>query len=380
MVAVLFLISPTDGTYAEDYVGAETYIHNIDNNVAVYTEVFALNKDINLDTTVYLKYTVDFIRPRSSSGGEEGDEDEDSGAVRGYTEVSAVSGASTSASAVGGSAGNDTRNEFTAGLTHNFENVFGIEVYYDYSKEKDYTSSTPSVSLKKDLFEKNMTLTLGYSRSMDQVYGEFMDGRENRDTDNYFVGITQVLSPYTVAQLGYSRSQMRGFASEGIRLVPIDGATQDSCTDKSMTCVDEAFPDSRSRNSYILGVNHYFEGGIMDRSAVKLTLRYYNDDWDIESYTEEVEYYKYLTDQVILRADLRYYDQSAASFVKDSYTSADEFKSSSPQLLKFNSQLAGLKLMYFFDGNSFVEGKYEFYTQSISVDTHVFMLGLRFYL
>lgn len=111
---------------AEDYARAQTYFHSFNNNVKVLTAVFALNKDINLDTNTYFKYTVDIINPKLES-----EENE-----HGTAATTTTSGASTAA---GGSGAKDVRNEITAGVTHNFNNIVGVELYYDYSKENDYT-------------------------------------------------------------------------------------------------------------------------------------------------------------------------------------------------------------------------------------------------
>lgn len=355
---VIFMMGAvyTTGVSAEDYVTTQVYTHQFNEDLSIYSGVFALNKDLSLDTSLYAKYTVDFINPFGGDGGD----------------VSAVSGAS---------AAKDTRNEATVGVTHNFKNAFGIEAYYDYSEEKDYLSKTPMITLKKELFDKNTTFTLAYSRSDDEISGEFVSGTETRDTDNYFVGITQVLSPFTLAQAGYSRSDSSGYMSEGIRLVALNGGSSTACEDESATCVDEAFPDSRLREAYFFGLSHYFKrekGSLLDRSSVKLTYRYYTDDWDITSHTEEAEFYKYLSDRTLLRLNFRHYDQTDADFVKETYSESDEFKTSSPQLEAFNSQLGGVKLTYFFGEGSSVEGKYELYNQSTDVQAHVFMLGVRF--
>ena len=382
----LFLISSVSIIHAENYPVAQTYLHSFNNGITVYSGVFALNTDISLDTSTYFKYTVDLINPSFGDGGVGGAGGE-SGKILpdGLKKVAAISGASTASSSGGGSGFSvqDARNELTAGVTHNFNNIVGTEIYYDYSKERDYTSNTPTITLKKDLFEKNTTLTAAYSRSMDQVYGKFMDKTENRDSDNYFLGVTQVISPFTVARAGYSRSKVNGFTSEGVRLVPVDGATQASCTDKSVTCVDEAFPDSRSKDVYLFGINHYFKDGfvyLLDRSAIRFTFRYYTDDWNINSHTEDLEYYIYISDQDILRLNFRYYDQSKAYFVKTSYTSSDLYKSTSPQLESFNSQLIGIKLSHQLEDipGGYVEGKYEYYTESINVNANVFMFGVKF--
>lgn len=361
-IGIISAFLMTDAS-AEDYARAQTYIHNFNNNNKVLTAVFALNKDINLDTNTYFKYTVDIINPRF-----EDEEDE-----HGTTSTTATSGAST---ASGGGA-KDVRNELTAGVTHNFNNIAGVELYYDYSKENDYTSHTPSLTLKKDLLEKNTTLTMSYSRNMDKVYGKFMNGEQGRNTDNYFFGVTQILSPLTIAQLGYSRSNVIGFHSDGVRLVPLNGVSPSSCTDRSASCADEAFPDNRKRDAVVFGINQFIPNSIIDRSSIKFTYRYYNDDWNIASNTEEIEYNEYITEDTILRVNFRYYDQTQANFIKDTYISSDLYKSSSPQFKGFNSQLFGLKLTNNFLREGSFEGKYEYYSQSINVYAHVFMLTLK---
>lgn len=368
--------------HAEDYAVVQTYIHGFDNGVTVYTGVFALNKDLNLDTSTYFKYNIDLINPGfGEGGGGAGGED----SLKSAGSVAAVSGASSAVSAGGGS---DTRHDLTAGITHNFNNIIGVEAYYDYSHEKDYVSNTPTITIKKDLFDKNTTLTLGYSRNMDTISGKFVDTDKSRTTDNYFVGLTQVISPFTIAQLGYSWNKSKGFESEGIRLVPLNGVDITTCTDKSATCVDEAHPDRRSRGAVLFGINHYFLeglGGILERASVKLNLRYYRDDWKIRSYTGEVEYDKYLRDDLILRLGYRYYTQTQAYFVKDIYTSSDALKTSSPQLLALDTHLVNAKLTYLFpreEGISGVrlgsaEAMYEYYRESVSVSAHIVMLALR---
>lgn len=362
---ILFLFSFfASSASAEDYARAQTYIHNFNNNNKVLTAVFALNKDINLDTNTYFKYTVDIINPKFES-----EENE-----HGTATTTTTSGASTAA---GGGGAKDVRNEITAGVTHNFNNIAGVELYYDYSKENDYTSHTPSLTLKKDLFEKNTTMTMSYSRNIDKVYGKFMNGEQGRNTGNYFFGITQVLSPLTIAQLGYSRSNVTGFNSDGVRLVPLNGISPSSCTDRSASCVDEAFPDNRKRDAVVFGINQYFPNSIIDRSSVKFTYLYYNDDWNIASNTEEIEYNEYITEDTIFRVNFRYYEQTKANFVKDTYISSDQYKSSSPQFSGFNSQLFGLKLTNNFLREGSFEGKYEYYSQSINTYAHIFMFTLR---
>lgn len=375
-LAAMFLALPV-AALAEDYAAVQGYLHSFNNGVSVYSGVFALNKDVSLDTAVSFKYAIDLINPDGEDGE---DDDDDEGGGGG---VAAVSGAS---SAVG--AGSDTRHAVTVGASHNFDNIITVEAYYDYSYEKDYSSSTPTITLKKELFEKNTTLTAGYSRNSDTIDGKFMDSEEDRSTDNFFIGLTQVLSPVTVAQLGYSHSRSTGHLSEGIRLVPLGATDAATCVAVSVDCASEAFPSERKRDAYLVGVNHYFTkglGGLLDRSAAKLTFRYYDDSWDVSSWMGEAEFYKYLDDSLIMRLNYRYYTQSRAFFGKDTYVAGDLFKSSSPQLEEKDTNLVGLKFIYLLANpvnawklavNS-LEGKYEYYTESIGVNAHIFMGGLR---
>lgn len=370
--------------HSEDYARVQGYVHSFNNSVSVYTGVFALNKDLTLDTSAYFKYNIDLINPGwGGDGGGGGEKD----SLTGSKAVAAVSGASSAVTS-GGSSSKDTRHEVNAGVAHNFNNLAVAELYYDFSREKDYTSHTPTVSVRKDLFEKNTTLTFGYSRNIDSVSGQFAGSAKGRDTGNFFFGVTQVLSPFTVAQAGYSRSDSSGFESEGIRLVPLNNVSPGTCTAKSAACVDEAFPDSRERNAYLAGVSHYFLNGfspVFKRSSIKVNFRYYDDSWDIKSYAVDTEYYKYLADEVILRLNYRYYDQTKAFFVKDVYTGSEEFKSASPQLLQFNSNLVGVKVVYNFSDiqkdsglqAGSAEAKYEYYTESIGVNAHIVMVGLK---
>jgi len=129
---------------AEDYGSAQLYTHAFNNDTVVYTGVFALNKDFNLRTSGYIKYTVDVINPSFGEGGEGGEKKskkKKKGATRVTNAVSSASAANASGS------NSDARHEITVGATHDFNNLFGVEVFYDLSRENDYTSNTPTITL-----------------------------------------------------------------------------------------------------------------------------------------------------------------------------------------------------------------------------------------
>lgn len=364
---------------SEDYAITQSYVHAFSNNVTVFTELFALNKEFSLDTSSYLKYTVDIIQPGLFKG-----DDDDGDAI-----------SSASSAAAGG--GQDTRHELTAGVSHNFRDLFKAELYYDTSSEKDYKSTTPTITLSKELFNKNTTLSFGFSKNMDEISGKFLGRTEKRNTSNYYLGVTQVVSPVTIVQAGYSHSNSKGYMPEGIRLVPVDGATAASCTEESATCMDEAFPDTRKRNAFILGINHYFKKetdttiadkalGLTNGSTIRLTFRYYYDDWDIDAFTAEVVQTRPLSEKRTLRLNYRAYIQDKAFFFKGDYLSSDTLRSTSPQHRSFHTHLLGAKLIHKLKSRpqagpfelGTLEGKYEFYLESSRVSAHIFMASLRF--
>jgi hypothetical protein len=375
--------------FAENYIATQGYIHSFDNNVTVYTGVFALNKEVSLETTAYFKYTVDLINPNfgeteggDGSGGGGGDLEKRQVAKS----LAAVSGASSAAAS--GGAASDTRNDLMGGFSHNFGNRLSVEIYYDYSQEKDYASSTPIVTFRKDLFEKNTSLALGYSKNMDRISGVYMTGKDNKDVNNYYLGVTQILSPVTITRAGYSRSEVRGFIPEGNRLVPVDGVAASTCTDLSATCLGEAFPDRRIREAVLAGINHYWPEGLFGsnrRTALKGTYRYYWDDWNIHSYTEEIEYDQYLWDQTTFQVNVRAYQQTGAFFLKGTYAS-DTYRSASPSLDRQDDWVFGIKVTqtlpdlydYGLFSNSTLEAGYSYYTQSLGVSAHNVMFGVRF--
>ena len=389
----LFLSSTVLGIFlacvpakAENYGAVQSYVHSFNNNVRVFSEVFALNHDLSLETSVYGKYTVDFINPKLGEGEGEGDHSftQNSGARA----VAAIAAASSAVSSGGG--GRDTRQEIVGGITHNFNNIVTADLGIYYSHESDYSSTAPSISLKKDLFNKNTTLSLAYSRNFDMIHGQYMNGYQYKKVDNFFGGITQVLSRYTVAQVGYQRTNTSGYLSEGVRLVPLQGVLQSSCTGVSNTCAEEVFPNNRFRDAFILGISQYLDlpgTYVLDRASIKLTGRKYKDSWGVQSYTGEIEYNKYILDDLVMTLNYRHYEQSRAKFDQENYMGTEQFLSASPQLKRFKTDLAELKFRYSLKDNPYtssdsfkidsVEGKYAFYNESTDVSANIFMVAIR---
>ena len=192
IILFLFFTGYIRTLYAEDYIRTNGYVHGLGNGVNIYTGVFALNKDINLNTALYIKYSQDRITydyegadAEDDESGE--DEDEDDSEEREdsprpntaqFVDVMSAASAIATGSSLQSSIIEDTRNEITVGISQKMSRTSMVQVYYDYSREDDYLSLTPSVSLVNEFFQKNTTLTLGYSKNIDIVSGYYIDKKE----------------------------------------------------------------------------------------------------------------------------------------------------------------------------------------------------------
>jgi len=116
----------------------------------------------------------------------------------------------------------------------------------------------------------------------------------------------------------------------------------------------EVYP--RTRNAAALAlVNKYY---LPYRAAVTLTLRAYQDSWDIQSNDVELSYVHPLPYRLTLEARLRHYSQSQANFYRDlfDYQSQLNFMARDKELSDFSDLTSGLGLIYKLPQFSFFKG------------------------
>ena len=329
---------------ADDYVHAPVHYYDIKPGLTIVKPVFSISRDFTLETNLSVRFTVDHVRTDLSG-------------------VDATSGASQYAGASARS-GTDTREEIAIAVAHTASG-WKIEPGYALSIEEDYKSQVPSISISRDLFQRNTTLTFGYAHNFDEVMGLYMPVSQNKDVNNYAVSLTQVLTPETIAQIGYNFSDGNGYMGTGNRKVRLESGAE----------MDEYLPEERDREVIGLRVARW----LPTNGSLQLLYRYYTDNWQIDSSTYQVQINQYVTEEILLRGEYRYYDQSDAYFGKDSYTGAESYLTSASSLRAFNSNLYGIKLIYAVKGQKDwnLEAKYERYKQSIDLEANIFMLGIR---
>jgi len=284
-----------------------------------------------------------------------------SGATATVYQVDATTGATTFS---------DVRNEgtFTFGFHGKrsrlaFTGTFGTE--------RDYLSRQIGGSASIDLPGRNTTVGLAYTHGADQVCnrdngmmnplearaltgadecakpdvisgsdaldptGARLTKWESLSIDTAQVSLTQNLSPTMNLQLALFGQVLEGFQSNPYRRVQVGPNTP-----------QEHIPDTRARWSITARVNRYLP---KLSAAAHFDGRFYNDTWGVTGGNVGLGYSQYVGKPLLLRVQLRVYQQSAATFFRDAFfyetlSSAGEYWTGDRELSPVRNATLGAKL------------------------------------
>ncbi len=218
--------------------------------------------------------------------------------------VDAISSASIAQGAVTDEVFKEKRYEgsVSAGWTRAETRLGG---FLRYSREPDYVSHTAGVSLTRDVWERTGTLGVSLAYTHDDV--EPRPPLVPRDLDVWFAGVSyaQVLTPTTLAQVGYEAYFLNGFAGNPYISHPNLGR--------------EDLPQKRLRHAVAFRIAQYLPSWTM---GAQLHYRFYFDQqamfdtgpWGMAAHTFEGRIYKNLGPDVETRLSYRYHWQSRAEF------------------------------------------------------------------
>lgn len=200
------------------------------------------------------------------------------------------------------------------------------------SNEPDYDVSGGSVDVSQEIFGGMTTVSLGYSRSLDQVRKrgapEFADTAKHWQ---YRTGVTQILTPGWLASINAEVVSDDGYLGSPYRVARVFGAA-----------VPERNP--RTRTSRALKFRSIAELG--ERRAVRGEYRYFWDTWGIKAHTLEGGYSRYFGSLWLADASVRFNSQSKAIFYSDNAQSETLYVSRNRQLGTFTTIGLGAKLSY----------------------------------
>ena len=220
---------------------------------------------------------------------------------------------------------------------------------YINSVERDYISNTTHFSLSQDMFGDLTTLTLGFSRTRDQV-GENNGTADNpvvawlghADTRSYDAGLSQILTKNLIAGLNLEVITDAGYLANPYRSIRF----LDPTNPKGYSLASQIYPDTRTSTA-IQGQAKYY---LPYRAAVTGSYRYFHDTWGVIGNTYELDYTHPIHNVWILEGRLRYYKQGHATFYSDIFPYADSqnFMARDQDLAASENTTIGAKVTYAF--------------------------------
>ncbi|MBJ74621.1 MAG: hypothetical protein CMN31_25370, partial [Sandaracinus sp.] len=158
----------------------------------------------------------------------------------------------------------------------------------------------------RELAQDNATLRAGvdlFVDAFDPLTPQGLDlGFTKRSALHAFVGGSQILSPTTVASLGYDLTYQWGRLEQVWNSLP---------TDRRVVRPGEIFPGTRLRHALSAELRQHVPA---TRSTLHAGYRYYRDDFGLDAHTLELELYQWLGRRLYVRGGYRLHDQSAVDF------------------------------------------------------------------
>jgi len=218
---------------------------------------------------------------------------------------------------------------------------------YSNSKERDYISNTPSFTLSQDMFGDLTTVTLGFSRSRDEV-GENDGTADNpnviwlghAESRSYTVGVSQILTRNLISGVTVEVITDDGYLANPYRSIRY----LDPNSGKGYSLASQTYPDTRTSTSVEGRLKYY----LPYRAAAAVTYRYFRDTWSIVGNTLEFDYTQPVYTRWILEGRFRYYQQGHASFYSDlfPYANYQNFEGRDKDLAASKNYTIGGKATY----------------------------------
>lgn len=204
----------------------------------------------------------------------------------------------------------ERRKAWAASVDHQFS-LSRVTLGLANSRESDYVSTGWSVNTQTEFNQKNTVLLVGAAGSDDDIDVFYQTGTAKKRTQDFIVGVTQLLDPRTSVTLNLATGRQRGYLSDPYKLVQkrteiIPGVFL------PLTFAENR-PGEREKWIALVTVNRAFPER---HGAVEAMYRAYHDTFDTTAHTVDVSWFQQLGERVVLRPNLRFYDQTAASFYR----------------------------------------------------------------
>jgi hypothetical protein len=239
--------------------------------------------------------------------------------------------------------------------TLSYSNKFGAHlpsIDVSYSKENDYTARSFGLSDAWTMAQGRGTLHYGFSIARDIVAPVTNDLRLDKSTNGYALGWTWIVGERDLVDVSGTLLNLSGYLDDPYKIVPIGPTAAGSSPDHR--------PDTRSRRALLAKYGHYFPWD----GALKVTYRYYWDDWAVKGHTLDLLYDQKLGSDWIVSPEIRLYTQGAASFYGSRFVTPQPYMSADYRLSPMDSILGGLGASRKLDDRTSVNAGVTFQSQT----------------
>ena len=183
---------------------------------------------------------------------------------------------------------------------------------FSFSNESDYRSYAFALNYTYEFNDKNTTLSLGWSHAYDRVLANqftFLTQSSFKNTDNFIIGGTQLLSPGTVLGVNATIGYAHGYLNDPYRGVVFDESDLDP--DNHVVLAGENRPSTRNSQALLLSLTQAIRPL---NASVEGTYRFYHDSYGIYANTFGLAWFQKIGNSLVLSPSARYYRQTAANF------------------------------------------------------------------
>jgi hypothetical protein len=218
-------------------------------------------------------------------------------------------------------------------MTYQASHELAVFIRNGVHDEENYGGFNSGAGLVRSFAEDNTTLSASVNQNIDvfdfyRLNGGHL-GHLGRSGTNLNAGLTQLLSPTTVAHLDYGFTVQRGQLSNTWNIVPLTTGDRRQ----------ESLPPQRLRHALVGRVAQFLPWN----GALHAFYRFYDDDWGIRAHTMELELYQRLSSFSYLRLNYRYYTQAGARFFTTLATPGFKLATSDSDLAPFDAHTIGVK-------------------------------------
>jgi len=216
-------------------------------------------------------------------------------------------------------------------------NAGRVSGLFERSVEADYRSTTVGAGVSQDFAARCTTVDLYWWHGFDEISPNLTGQPEevyDKNTDSLRLTLTQVIGRGTLMSATYDVTNVRGYQQNAYYSDVI------SYAEGAVITLEDSAPDRRTRHAVAARMAQW----LPTRGALHPRVRLYADDWGVRSITGDLSYAQHIRESMIFTLRYRRYQQTAAWFYSDTYTTADLASEHSldTKLDALDSQLGGV--------------------------------------